>query len=260
MKLASSPFSALFLMLLISGCGASKEETTSQLQRHVNAYKQVKVTPGNAKLVLKGADLLLSKSDSNKFSSFISLDQEKTVNKAKLFAAKAVECSDRINSWRGANPKDEWNQWKPNKESNESSQELASQVRLLKEHGACSELVAPLDSGQKAEIDRRIKATSDAEDVALAKEKTEREAAEKAEREKAQAKKAASFIRAKDFAVETAEDYNIMNRHYGGTCGNALYEIDAILSDGRFEKLSGTTPDNAEKLELKRIMRNVTGC
>jgi hypothetical protein len=191
MKPTSLLFSALSLMLLVSGCGASKEETASQLQRHVNAYKQVKITPGNAKLVIKGADLLLSKSESNKFSTVIGLDQEKNLNEAKLLAAKVVGCSDSLNVWRGANPRDEWKKWTPNRDGNESSQMLASQVSLLKELSSCSELVTPLDSGQKAEIDRRTKATSDAEEAALAKEKAEREAAERAEREKAQAEKAA---------------------------------------------------------------------
>jgi hypothetical protein len=261
MKLTKALLLVLSLAPILSGCWASKEETTSQLQRHVDAYKQVEVTPGNAKLVIKGADLLLSKSEENKFSTVISLDQERAVNKAKILATNIVGCSTKLDAWKGANPKDGWKEWKPNRSGNDSSQQLASHVTLLKQLSSCSELVAPLNAIQKAEIDRRAKATSGAVKAAQAKEKAEKEAADRAEREKAQAEKAAILAKARKDVVATAEDYNVMMRDYGGTCSQTLYEINAYVDDSRgLEAQIGATIDPADKPGLKRIMRRVTGC
>jgi hypothetical protein len=175
--------SAISLSLLTGGCWASKEETATQLQKHVESYRQVKVTPGNAAVVLKGADLLLSKSKENRFSNTISLDQQRVVSQARLLALKIVGCTDSLNKWKSDNPMNEWKPWKPDKGGKKSSSELARQATLLKEISSCSELVAPLDSAQKTEIDKRIKLTSEAEKVSLEKEKAEKAAAEKAARD-----------------------------------------------------------------------------
>jgi hypothetical protein len=192
MKSTRLLLSALSATLLVSGCWASKEETASQLQRHVDAYRKVKVTPGNAKQVIKGADLLLSKSESNRFSRFMRFDQERSLNDAKLLATKVVECTDSVDAWMQSNPKHGWKDWKPTKSDGLSSSELAGQAKALEGVASCDELVTRLDSGQKSELGKQISAVS-----ALVAEREKEEDEKKRQEELAQKLKEAEELRQK---------------------------------------------------------------
>lgn len=147
---------ALAVTLLVGGCWASKEETETQLQRHVDAYRRVNITPGNAKVVIKGADLLLSASKQNRFSEFIRFDQKRSLNDAKQLATRVIGCMDSVDDWKRSNPKDGWKNQVPSHSDEKSSSELAGDVMALEGILACDELVTRLNSEQKSELARQM--------------------------------------------------------------------------------------------------------
>jgi hypothetical protein len=185
-------FLAFSLILLVSGCWASKEEATSQLRRHVDAYRKVKVTPGNAKQVIKGVDLLLNKSESNGFAKFMKFDQRRSLNDARLLAEKVVGCAESVTAWMHSNPKDGWKDWKPDKDQGLSSSELASQAKDLEVVATCDELVARLGLEQKSELRKQIGMTT-----ALVAERKKEEDEKKRQEELALKRKEAEELRQK---------------------------------------------------------------
>ena len=150
----------IFLVLSATGCWASKEETATQLQTHITAYRNVTVTPNNAENVIKGAKLLLQESDKNNFSKAINPDQKAVLEGAIKQAEEVIACANRLDAWKTSNPKDSWKQWNPRNPSPKSSSQLKAEVGSLKSMDSCDQLISLFSQDEKSEINRRIKDTS----------------------------------------------------------------------------------------------------
>ena len=149
-----------FLVLSAAGCGASKEETASQLQKHIAAYRNVAITPRNATNIIKGANTLLEQTDQNNFSKIIAPDQKAVLEGAITRAQEVKTCANIVDNWKGLNPQDNWKQWDPSKPSPRSSSQLKAEVETLKSANSCDDLISSLTPSEKSEMNRRIKETS----------------------------------------------------------------------------------------------------
>jgi len=69
------------------------------------------------------------------------------------------------------------------------------------------------------------------------------------------------FAKAKQDSIEFAEDLNVTMRNYDYTCSDTLNEINSNFDDPRgLEKRIGGKISPAEKISLKQLMRQITGC
>jgi hypothetical protein len=69
------------------------------------------------------------------------------------------------------------------------------------------------------------------------------------------------FAKAKQDSIEFAEDLNVTMRNYDYTCSDTQYEINSNFDDPRgLEKRIGGKISPTEKISLKQLMRQITGC
>lgn len=92
------PTSLFFVSALLVSCGVSKEELTQQLQNHVKAYRSINVTTGNYLSIIKSANLLLNKSETNSFAPYLTPQDSKTIKKALESANTIQKCLADWNS------------------------------------------------------------------------------------------------------------------------------------------------------------------
>lgn len=168
-------------MSLLTGCWASKQETSSQLQQHIKAYDELKVSPGNAQSTIKSIDLLLTPSDSNNFAKLISRDQGEMLRSTKRKAEGVLQC---MKIGESAKEKLFSKAWDVKNTDNKASTYWRSRLEEVKSADQCDKTVQGLmseDEGKR--LSTLTKETSTKYEEVLSREKAEEKA--KAAREKA---------------------------------------------------------------------------
>ncbi len=198
-----------FLTFSLVSCGVSQEESNAQLSQHMKAYSSLTITKGNAPSVVKSADLLLSRQESNNFRKLLSMSQEQTLNNARNEAAQLIECMSIIrNSKKGYPSGTDWKQGKP---ADFTSGEWKTKLENLKGIDTCNNRVNELNSAQQTQLQSLIRQSSKSYEQQLRAEKAkeeseakaarEREAAETARRQAEEAAAASKYNEAKEMCV-----------------------------------------------------------
>jgi hypothetical protein len=168
-------------MALLTGCWASQEEASRQLQQHMKAYEELKIKPGNARSTIKSIDLLLTQNDTNNFARFISSSQGETLRSAKSEAVRVLQC---MTIGQVAQKKLSSKEWDMTNTDNKASSYWQSRLEELKSADHCAKSVAGLmseDEGKR--LSALTKETSVTYEQVLSREKAEEKA--KAAQEKA---------------------------------------------------------------------------
>jgi hypothetical protein len=168
-------------MALLTGCWASKEEISSQLQRHMKAYEELKVSPGNAQITIRSVDLLLTPNDNNNFAKHISSSQGEILRNIKHKAEGVLQC---MQIGGAAREKLSSKAWDVKNTDNKTSAYWQSRLEDVTSADQCAKTVQGLmgeEEGKKLSV--LTKETSTKYEQILSMEKEEAKA--KAAREKA---------------------------------------------------------------------------
>ena len=172
---------AVISMALLTGCWASKEETSSQLQQHLKAYQELKISPGNAQSTIKSIDLLLTPSDSNNFAKLISTTQGEMLRSAKRKAEEVLQCK-RIGE--AANEMLSSKAWEIKNIDNNTSSHWKSRLHEIERAAKCGEDVKSLMSEDESKtLATLAKETSNRYQQVLNAEKAKEEEARRAKEE-----------------------------------------------------------------------------
>jgi hypothetical protein len=172
---------AAIAMALLTGCWASKEETSNQLQQHMRAYEELKISPGNAQSTIKSIDLLLTPSDNNNFAKLISSTQGEMLRSAKWKAEGVLKCMKIAES---AKEKLLSKAWDIKNTDNNTSLYWKPRLEEVKSANQCDKSVQGLMSEDEGKILSTLaKETSAKYEDVLSREKAEQKA--KAAQEKA---------------------------------------------------------------------------
>lgn len=228
---------AAYILLLTSlnGCGASKEETSMQLQDHIGAYEQTKITPVNAKSIIKGLDILTSSSEENNFRKAMDDKQLEKLKGIKENATIVAVCTDKLKSYAQSSERA-----KPNEKGQWSISLLGSILSPLQEAQDCiakadiltREQVASLDSYTE-EIGAALKKAEAAEVAKKAAAEAAKKAAAEVERKRKSEAISARESRANGFIARTG----MKSRDSGA------YEVDQMRR-------------NIDRAMLRRLEKN----
>jgi hypothetical protein len=213
----------ILLLTSLTGCWASKEETSMQLQRHINAYEETKITPVNAQSIIKGLDVLISSSEENNFRKAMDERQLAKLKGIKENATIVAACTDKLNSYAQSSERA-----KPNEIARWTISLLGSILRPLQETQDCiakadvlnKEQVASLNSYTE-EIGTALKKAEAAEVAKKAAEEAAKKAAAEAERRREAEAIAARESRVNRFMARTG-----MKPRDSGS-----YEVDKMRKD-----------------------------
>lgn len=184
---------AFFLALTTAGCWASKEETASQLQKHMKAYENLRITPGNASSVIKSTRLLLSKDENNNFRNALSLQQGETLGAAKSEATYVVNCVKIVDA---AKVIESSGGWKPEKPESTTSSGWDLRIRSLENTASCDKRVQRFSKAQQERLSKLINESKRSREIAVAKEIQAQRAAE-AEKKRKEEQEARKYEQAK---------------------------------------------------------------
>jgi hypothetical protein len=213
---------AIATLTMISGCGASKEETEKQLQHHISAYERAKITPVNAKSIVNGIDLLTSSSKNNNFREAINENQFAKLEVIRANAESVASCTEKLNNYENLR------RASPNEIEKMAIYKLESTLAPLESAKDCVAKADVLSQEQVTSLENYTEEISKALQKAQAKEAA-RKAAEEA------ARKAAAEAERRRVAEANAARDGRINRFIARTGlklqDSGSYEVDKMRKD-----------------------------
>lgn len=194
---------AAYILLLTSltGCWASKKETAAYLTKHMKAYENINITPGNAESVVKSTDLLLSKGDDNNFRDALSLAQKMSLNKARNDSRMVIDCIKSVESAKSRQSSGEWKIAKP---ETMTSTEWSTRLGKLQDIDRCDKKIKALSALQKSQLTAAIREITINQKTMLAKEDAMKLANEVAKQAAKDAERAAEASRNQKWTYDQA--------------------------------------------------------